>query len=72
MGKSTTNGYFGLSWIVSVILAVIPFTNILFGIVIRVTKKKYLLAILNFFLAPLFWLVDLISMIINKKISWLI
>lgn len=62
--------YFGLSWIVSVILALIPFTNIILGIVIRVQRKKVIPAIFNLFLAPFFFIIDLITIIINKDLTF--
>ncbi len=61
--------YFGLSWIVSVILAIIPFTNVIFGIITRVLRKNYLGAILNLIIAPLFYIIDLITVIIKKDVT---
>jgi hypothetical protein len=29
------------------------------------------LAVLNFFLCPIFWIIDLISIILNKDLEWL-
>ena len=66
-----SKGYFGMSRIVNIILAIIPFTNIILGIVVRVTRGKILGAVLNFFLAPLFWLVDLITIIANNDLTFL-
>ena len=66
-----TKGYFGLGHLVSIILAIIPFTNIIFGIVIRVTRGNILGAVLNFFLSPLFWLVDLITIITKNDLTFL-
>ena len=66
MAKSKKRAYFGMDWIVSVILAIFPLTNILFGAVIRFQKGKLLLAILNILIAPLFYIVDLVSIILNK------
>jgi uncharacterized membrane protein len=63
--------YFGWSWLASIILAIIPLTNVIFGIVTRIQRDKILLAILNFFLCPLFWIIDLISIILNKDLEWL-
>jgi len=62
--------YLGLSWIVSLILAIIPITNIVLGIVTRVQRGKIVEAILNFFLAFVFYWVDLASIIINKDLKW--
>ncbi|HEY8405503.1 MAG TPA: hypothetical protein VIK67_01375 [Acholeplasma sp.] len=70
MAKSS-RAYLGLDWIVSLILAIIPFTNVILGIVERVQRGNLLGAILNFFLAPLFYIVDLITMILQKDIVFL-
>lgn len=70
MAKSS-RAYLGLDWIVSLILAIIPVTNIILGIVERVQRGNLLGAILNFFLAPLFYVVDLITMILQKDIVFL-
>jgi len=64
--------YLGLSWIVSLILAIIPFTNIILGIITRIQRGEIILAILNFFLAFIFYWVDLISIIVNKDLKWLV
>ena len=67
--------YLGLDWIVSLILAIIPITNIVLGIVTRLERntggKAILLAVLNFFLCFVFYWVDLVSIIVNKDIKWL-
>ncbi len=63
--------YFGLGRVISIILAIIPFTNVIFGIVIRIMRGKILGAVLNIFLCPLFWLVDLITVIASKDITFL-
>jgi hypothetical protein len=64
--------YFGLDWIVSLILAIIPITNIVCGIVERVQRGQILLAVLNFFLFFVFYWVDLISIAVNKDLKWLV
>lgn len=61
--------YFGLPWIISIILAIIPITNIIFGLIIRIKKGNVLGVILNIILCPLFWLLDLITIIVSKKVS---
>lgn len=71
MAKSS-KGYFGLGWLISVILAIIPITNIILGIVTRLQKGKLVLAVLNFFLFFIFYFVDLFSILLNKKLDWLI
>ena len=61
--------YFGLDWIVCVILALIPVTSVICGIITRVQRGNILGAILNFILCPLFWLLDLITMLVKKDIT---
>ena len=64
--------YLGLEWIISLILAIIPITNFFGGIITRIQRESYIMAILNFFLFPIFYWVDLISMIVNKDLKWLV
>ena len=65
-------GYLGLPWIAAVILAIIPITNIILGIFIRFTSGKLLMALLNIILFFVFYFVDLFSIIVNKRLKWLI
>lgn len=61
--------YFGLSYIVSVILAIIPVTAWVCGIITRIQDGKIVAAILRiFFGAWIVWLLDLILMIVSKHI----
>lgn len=61
--------YFGLGYIVSVILAIIPITAWICGIITRITEGKIVAAILRIiFGAWIIWLVDLILMIVSKHI----
>ena len=62
---------YGFSRIVNLILAIIPFTNVILGIVKRIQSKNYIGAILNFFIAPLFYVVDLITVIIDDELKLL-
>lgn len=68
MAKSS-KAYFGLDWIISLILAIIPFTNVILGIVTRAMRKNILGLILNVVLAPIFYIIDLVTIIINKDIT---
>lgn len=70
MAKKKSGGY-GFSFIINVILAIIPITSLIFGIVTRVSRGKIIGAVLNFFLFPLFWLVDLITILFSNKLSFL-
>ena len=60
--------YLGLGWIISIILAIIPITSLILGIVVRVQRGHLLGAILNFFLFPLFYIVDIITIILKKDL----
>lgn len=62
--------YLGLSWIVSLILAILPPTNIVLGIVTRIQRGKILGAILNIILAPIFYVVDLITIIVTRDLRF--
>lgn len=43
-------------------------TNIILGIFTRLERKKYLGAVLNFIFTPLFYIFDLITIIIKKDL----
>ena len=61
--------YFGLSYIVSVILAIIPVTAWLCGIITRFGEGKILAGILRIiFGCWIVWLIDLILMLFQKHI----
>ena len=66
--------YLNLEWIICVILAIIPVTNIVLGILHRLQHEKLFWAIMNIipFFMPFFWIIDLISIILHKDIKWLI
>ena len=70
MATKKKNSY-GFGRIVNLILAIFPFTNIILGIVKRIQNKSYIGAILNFFLSPLFYIVDLITVIVADEIKLL-
>ncbi len=68
MAKSSSD-YFGLSYIVSVILAIIPITAWICGVVTRFMEGKIVAGIIRIFLGGwILWILDLIWMIVNKKI----
>ncbi len=62
------NDYFGLSYIVSLILAIIPFTAWLLGIITRFQDGKIVAAIIRVFCGWIIWVLDLIFMITKKEI----
>lgn len=61
--------YLGLEWIVSLILAIFPVTNVILGIVTRIQRGNILGAVLNFFIAPLFYIIDLVTMILSRDLT---
>ena len=65
-GKSD---YFGLDYIVSLILAIIPVTSWVCGILTRIQDGKIVAAIIRIFFGfNIIWICDLILMIFSKKI----
>ena len=61
--------YFGLSWIVSLILAIIPVTSWILGAITRFSEGKIVAGILRLLLGwGIIWLCDLILMIFSKHI----
>ena len=65
----TSSDYFGLSYIVSLILAIIPITAWICGVVTRFMEGKIVAGIIRIFLGGwILWILDLIWMILNKKI----
>ena len=65
-GKSD---YFGLGYIVSVILAIIPVTSWVCGFVTRFMDGKIVAGILRIVLGwNIIWILDIIFMVLNGKI----
>ena len=63
--------YLGLGFLVSLILAIIPITAWVLGVVTRLQRGRIILGILNIPFGFIFWIIDLISMIINKDLVYL-
>ena len=68
MAKGKSKSAYGFGRIVNIILAIIPITNIILGIINRATTGHLIGAVLNFFLAPLFYIIDLITVILDDKL----
>lgn len=72
------NDYFGLSRLVSLILAIIPITALVCGIVTRFQEGKMLPAVIRLVVGltgigtVLIWVLDLLGMILNGRISSLL
>ena len=65
--------YFGLGYVVSLILAIIPITSWICGAVTRFMEGKIVAGLLRLILGwNIIWIVDLILMIISKHILRLI
>ncbi len=61
--------YFGLSYLVSVILAIIPVTSWICGVVTRISEGKIVAGILRLVLGwNIIWICDLVLMILSKHI----
>lgn len=60
--------YFGLSRIVSIILAIIPFTAWILGIITRISEGKIVAGVIRIFGGWLIWVIDLILMLVSGHI----
>ncbi len=68
MAKSKSD-YFGLGYLVSIILAIIPITSWVCGIITRIQEGKIVAAIIRILLGfNIVWILDLIFMIVGKHI----
>ena len=69
MAKKKKSDYFGLGWLISVILAIIPVTSWICGAVTRFQEGKLLAGILRLVLGwNIIWILDLILMIFKGRI----
>ncbi|MBE5736156.1 MAG: hypothetical protein E7356_02205 [Clostridiales bacterium] len=66
---ASTKRYFGLSWVVCLILAIIPITSWILGTVTRFQRGNILGGVLNIFFGFIFWVIDLVTMIVKKDIT---
>lgn len=65
------SGAYGFGRIVDIILAIIPITSLILGIVNRATSGHILGAILNFVIFPVFWVVDIVTVLLTNKLQLL-
>jgi len=64
-----SKAYLGLDYIVSLILAIIPVTSLIFGILQRIKDGCIVAAIIRIFIGwNIWWILDLICMILKKDI----
>lgn len=66
MAKS--KDYFDFSWVVSLILAIIPFTSLVLGILTRFNEGNLLAAILRIPLFPIVFILDIVGIFLNQRI----
>lgn len=66
--KAKGKDYFGLPKIISIILAIIPVTAWLLGIITRFLEGKIVAGIIRIFGGWLIWVVDLILVILRGRI----
>ena len=67
-GRSSQRAYFGLNWVISIILAILP-TNVICGIITRIMRQNWLGLIVNIILFPVFWIIDLVTIIAFKDLT---
>ena len=62
---------YGFDRIINIILAIIPITNIILGVYNRIKKENWLGVILNIVLFFVFYLVDLVTIILYDDLRLL-
>lgn len=73
MAKKSGKDYFGLSRVVSIILAIIPITALICGFITRLSEGKIVAALLRILIGwNIIWLIDLVLMVVNGRIMRLI
>lgn len=73
MATKRKSDYFGLGYVVSLILAIIPVTSWILGFVTRFMEGKIVAGILRLVLGwNIIWIADIICMIVKKSILRLI
>ena len=69
MAKSSKRDYFGLGYVISVILAIIPVTAWILGAITRLKEGKIVAGILRLIgLVFIMWVLDIVFMISQKRI----
>ena len=71
MAKKSAD-YFGLGRLVSIILAIIPFTAWILGVVIRFQEGKIVAGIIRIFGGWLIWLLDIVFVAKDSRICRLL
>jgi len=65
--------YFGLGFVPSLIIAILPIVSWIIGVIICFQREQYTYGIIRIFLGwfPVFWIMDIISICVNKDLVWL-
>ena len=65
--------YFGLGFGPSLIIAIVPIVSWIVGVIICFQREQYVYGIIRIFLGwfPVFWILDIVSMCVNKDLVWL-
>ena len=67
--KSLGNDYLGLPWIVSLILTIIPITNLVLGVITRFCEGHWICALIRLLFGwNIIWILDIGFMSIRHKI----
>ena len=72
MAKKASKDYFGLGWLVSLILVIIPFTAWICGVITRFQEGKLVAGVIRIFGGALIWVLDLVCFILGGKICRLL
>lgn len=69
MAKKSSKDYFGLGYLVSVILAIIPVTSWILGALTRFSEGKIVAGLIRLIFGfNIVWICDLVLMIVSKHI----
>lgn len=61
--------YFGLTWIVSLILAIIPITSCICGVITRIKEGKIVAGLLRILLGwNIIYILDIVFIVLNQRI----
>ncbi len=66
------SAYFGLGFIPSLLIAILPIFGWIFGIIVCFQREQYVYAVIRIFFGwNIIWIVDIISMCVHKDLVWL-
>ncbi|MBQ0126235.1 MAG: hypothetical protein KBS59_07950 [Clostridiales bacterium] len=70
---SSKKDYFGLGWLLSLILAIIPVTSWILGALTRFSEGKLVAGVIRLFLGfTIIWVLDIICMLFKHSIARII